>query len=76
MFTVSWVGPGAARDSIDLVSGDPEDGKTIASARLVNGDYDGQKVKLKAPKQPGSYTLRYRNADSSIVLATTPVVVE
>ena len=76
IFTVSWVGPGATRDSIDLVSGDAEEGKTIASARLANGDYDGQKVKLKAPKQPGGYTLRYRNADSGTVPATTPVVVE
>jgi Ca-activated chloride channel family protein len=75
-FTVSWVGPGARRDSIDLVSGDAGEGKTIASARLVSGDYDGQKVKLKAPKEAGTYTLRYRNADSGSVLATRPIVVE
>ncbi|MCP4380527.1 MAG: VWA domain-containing protein [Hyphomicrobiales bacterium] len=74
-FTVEWVGPGANRDQIDLMSGDPVDGKSVVRARLVNGDYDGQTVKLKAPKEPGDYTLRYWNGDYRAVLATRPITV-
>jgi Ca-activated chloride channel family protein len=75
-FTVAWVGPGAARDSIDVVSADAVEGRAIVAARLTNGDYDGQTVKLKAPKEPGNYVLRYWNADSDVALATRPVAVE
>ncbi|MCB1488906.1 MAG: hypothetical protein KDJ88_15805, partial [Bauldia sp.] len=75
-FTVSWVGPGAARDSIDVMTGDPVDGKRLVSVRLSNGDYDAQTLKVKAPKEPGSYMLRYYNGDSKAVLATRPIVVE
>ena len=74
--TVEWVGPGAVRDAIEVVSGDAETGKAVASTRLVNGDYDGRKVKVKAPKDAGTYTLRYYNGDSKAVLATRPIVVE
>ncbi|SDB06843.1 vWA domain-containing protein [Bauldia litoralis] len=75
-FTVEWVGPGARRDSIDVMSGDAEDGKRVGSGRLTNGDYDGQTVKIKAPKEPGSYTLRYWNGDYGVMLATRPITVE
>jgi Ca-activated chloride channel family protein len=75
-FAAAWVGPGARRDSIDVVSGDAADGRVVASTRLVNGDYDAQTVKVKAPKEPGSYTLRYWNGDSKVVLASRPIVVE
>lgn len=74
-FTVEWVGPGANRDDIEMMSGDPVDGKSVARARLVNGDYDGQTVKVKAPKEPGSYTLRYWNGDFRKMLATRPITV-
>jgi Ca-activated chloride channel family protein len=53
-FSVSWVGPGAARDAIDVVSGDAKEGRAVATARLTNGDYDARTVTLKAPKEPGS----------------------
>jgi Ca-activated chloride channel family protein len=75
-FTVAWVGPGATRDSIDVVSADAVEGRAIATARLTNGDYDGQTVKVKAPKEPGNYVLRYWNADSDVALATRPIAVE
>jgi Ca-activated chloride channel family protein len=75
-FVVEWVGPGARRDSIEVVSGDAADGKAVSSIRVVNGDYNAQTVKLKAPKEPGSYTLRYFNGDSKVVLDSQPIVVE
>jgi Ca-activated chloride channel family protein len=75
-FSAEWVGPGATRDSIDVVSGDAADGKVVASSRLVNGDYDAQTVKVKAPKEPGSYTLRYWNGQSKVVLTSRPITVE
>jgi hypothetical protein len=31
---------------------------------------------VKAPKEPGSYTLRYYNGDFAAVLATQPITVE
>lgn len=71
-FVVSWVGPGAARDAIDVMNGD----RRAASSRLSNGDYNAQTVKIKAPKEPGSYTLRYYNGDFDTVLATRPITVE
>lgn len=75
-FTVDWVGPGAYRDAIEVIAGDPEDGKVLASARLVNGDLDARRVKVRAPKQPGDHTLRYWNGDFHTVLATRPITVE
>ncbi len=75
-FSVSWQGPGAYRDSIQIF--DPASGakgKVLAAARLVNGDYDGRIAKIKAPKKPGNYVLRYWNADNSAVLAEVPVAI-
>jgi hypothetical protein len=69
---VSWVGPGASRDSIDVLAGD----RKVASSRLNNGDLDARTVKVKAPKEPGEYTLRYFNADFGAELARQPIVVE
>jgi len=76
MFTVEWAGPGAYRDSIDVIAGDPEEGKVLASARVVNGDLDARTVKVRAPKQPGEHTLRYWNGEFREVLATRPITVE
>jgi Ca-activated chloride channel family protein len=75
-FTASWVGPGATRDAIEIVAADAADGKAVASSRLINGDYDAQTVKVKAPKEPGNYLLRYWNGQSEVILATRPIVVE
>ncbi len=75
-FSVSWQGPGAYRDSVQVF--DPtagKNGKTLTSSRLVNGDYDGRKAKLKAPKKPGNYLLRYWNSDNNTALAETPITI-
>ena len=71
-FTVGWVGPGAARDDIEIVDGS----KRLTSARVNQGDLDARTVTLKAPDKPGSYELRYYNGDFSTVLASQPISVE
>ncbi len=77
-FEVSWIGPGAYRDAIHVV--DPEAsggrGKAVASQRLANGDYDGRKVRIKAPAKPGKYVLRYWNGDNRATLAEAAITVQ
>ncbi len=75
-FLVEWVGPGARYDSIDVMSGHPETGKSVAGKRLTSGDLDARTVQVRAPKAPGNYTLRYWNGDFKAVLATRPIMVE
>ncbi|MGE0847474.1 MAG: VWA domain-containing protein [Flavobacteriaceae bacterium] len=77
-FTVEWVGPGGRRDAVEVFdeTGDGGRGKVVGSMRLANGDYDGGKVELVAPAEPGSYLLRYWNGDNRTVLATRPIAVE
>ena len=77
-FSVQWRGPGARRDRIDIVDprADGGKGKAIGGKRLVNDDFDNNKVTLTAPAEPGSYRLQYYNGDSRVVLATRPLVVE
>ena len=76
-FTVTWQGPGARYDEIQIF--DPEarggDGKRLRATRLRNGDFDNRQVKLVAPVKPGTYQLRYYNGDSAVVMATSPIVV-
>jgi Ca-activated chloride channel family protein len=75
---VTWQGPGARRDQIELF--DPEAdagrGKVLFSQRVVNGDYDAREVELVMPARPGAYELRYYNGDSREVLTTRPITVE
>ncbi|MBO6718712.1 MAG: VWA domain-containing protein [Rhizobiaceae bacterium] len=77
-FEASWVGPGAYRDQVEVF--DPQAqggrGKLLASARLSSGSYDEKQVRIKAPAEPGSYLLRYYNADSRVVLFETGITVE
>jgi Ca-activated chloride channel family protein len=75
-FEVAWTGPGANRDTVELFDpADGPDGKEIGGQRLVNGDYANRTVSLLAPVRPGSYLLRYWNADNRTVLATRPLTV-
>lgn len=73
-FQVSWSGPGATRDAIEVF--DTASGKVVASTRIINGDYDARTVNIKAPANPGGYQLRYYNGDSREVLAETPLSVQ
>lgn len=75
-FTVEWIGPGARRDSIDIVKEGAVDGRALTSKRLVNGAFDEQKLTLEAPQEPGRYLLRYYNGNSKVTMATRPITVE
>jgi len=77
-FSVAWQGPGARYDSVQIW--DPAarggQGKVMSERRVWSGDIDAQSVQLKAPKQAGSYELRYWNGDNKAVLATQPLAVQ
>jgi Ca-activated chloride channel family protein len=77
-FEASWVGPDAYRDQVEVFDPAAQGGrgKLLASSRLTSGGYDEKKVRIKAPAEPGSYMLRYFNADSRIVLFETEIAVE
>lgn len=76
-FEVTWTGPGAVRDAVQIF--DPAakggEGAVVASARIVNGDMDARSVKLNAPVAVGDYQLRYYNGDNVAILATRPLKV-
>jgi Ca-activated chloride channel family protein len=73
-FQATWVGPGATRDVVDVFNA--ATGKAVASARLINGDYQNRSVTIKAPAEPGRYQLRYYNGDSRTVLFEAPLTVQ
>lgn len=77
-FEATWAGPGARRDSVQVF--DPEAqagrGKDVGSTRVVNGDYDGKSVRIRAPKEPGTYLLRYWSGEWNTALAEVPISVE
>lgn len=77
-FEVSWVGPGAYRDAIEVF--DPQarggKGKVLVAKRLVNSKYDDRIAELAAPKKAGAYLLRYFNSDNRAVLAEIPLTVK
>ena len=72
-FAVTWKGPGARYDEVQIV--DAATGKRVTSKRVRNDDFENRKVTLKAPKAPGEYLLRYYNGDSRAVLAEQPLSV-
>ncbi|MEX0956615.1 MAG: VWA domain-containing protein [Rhizobiaceae bacterium] len=76
-FIVTWEGPGARRDAVEIYDEDADAGrgKVVSSKRIVNGDMDAQTVDMIAPADPGDYTLRYYNGDNRAVLATKAVTV-
>ena len=76
-FTVTWQGPGANRDAIEIYDADAKGGRgdVVTFQRIVNGDIDARTVRLLAPTETGEYELRYFNGDSRTVLATRPVTV-
>jgi Ca-activated chloride channel family protein len=78
LFDAGWVGPGAARDSIQIYDPAAKNGRgqVLASKRLINERYDEKTVSIEAPEAQGNYLLRYHNGDSDLVLAEQPIVVE
>jgi len=70
-FNVDWTGPGNQNDWITIVAPDAGDNRY--------GDYaytrEGNPVLIRAPKDPGTYELRYV-LDNKRVIARTPIIVE
>ncbi|WP_299480352.1 VWA domain-containing protein [uncultured Roseibium sp.] len=77
-FSVSWKGPGARYDSVQIW--DPRarggNGRAVFERRVWSGDIDAQTVNLKAPKEAGNYEIRYFNGDNKAVLFTRPLSVQ
>lgn len=76
-FDVSWIGPGASADTVEVF--DPNSGnggKKLVDKRLTSGDYKGKTLSIVAPKEPGTYVLRYWSRDGRISLYETEIVVE
>ncbi len=76
-FDVSWVGPGAVYDEIQIW--DPRarggEGQQVEARRVRHGDFEGRKVSLVAPAAPGTYELRYYNGENRVVLETAAIEV-
>lgn len=70
-FNVNWTGPGNHNDWVTIVAPD--------AAENRYGDYgytrEGNPIELRAPKDPGTYELRYV-LDNKRVIARTPITVE
>lgn len=70
-FNVNWTGPGNHNDWVTIVAPDAADNRY--------GDYgytrEGNPIELRAPKDPGTYELRYV-LDNKRVIARTPITVE
>ncbi|WP_434053281.1 MAG: VWA domain-containing protein [Roseibium sp.] len=77
-FSVSWKGPGARYDSVQIwdPAGRGGNGRAVSERRVWSGDIDAQSVSLTAPKEAGSYELRYFNGDNKAVLFTRPLSVQ
>lgn len=77
-FTVTWAGPGARYDDVELF--DPAarggQGQRIDSQRVATAPAFAQRqVSLVAPAVAGTFQLRYYNGDNRQVLATRPITV-
>lgn len=74
-FTVRWQGPGGARD--DLLISEPNADRTVRSQRLrQDRGFANGEATIQAPKEPGSYQLRYWSGENRTVLVSVPLVVE
>ena len=75
-FQVTWTGPGAQYDEVQVVdpAGNSGRGKVVDNQRVRSSrGLDQRRVDLVAPAVPGDYELRYYNGDNSTVLATVPL---
>jgi Ca-activated chloride channel family protein len=69
-FEVTWQGPGAAFDEVQLAAANAPPGDRIEGARV---GIPGRPVRLDAPAEGGEFELRYWSAFSNTVLARTTV---
>ena len=72
-FTVAWTGPGYPEDYLCLVAATtPPNGPTLSAVRASQGN----PAKLRAPKQPGTYEVRYILGRGKHLLARAPITIE
>jgi Ca-activated chloride channel family protein len=77
-FTVTWTGPGARYDAVQVWNprANAGRGKVLDNQRVQNDKtYDQRQVTLTAPAVPGEYTLRYWNGDNASLLHEQKLVV-
>ncbi len=72
-FTVAWTGPGYPEDYLCIVATTtPPNGPTLSAVRASQGN----PAKLRAPKQPGTYEVRYILGRGKHLLARAPLTIE
>ncbi|GAB2659627.1 hypothetical protein GCM10027193_12160 [Arenimonas aestuarii] len=75
-FTVTWTGPGARYDEVQVFdpAGNAGRGKVVDNQRVQSDrGYDQRQVTMTAPARPGGYQLRYYNGDNTAVLHVQPI---
>lgn len=72
-FTVAWTGPDYPEDYLCIVAATtPPNGPTLSAVRANQGN----PAKLRAPKQPGAYEIRYILGRGKHLLASAPITIE
>ena len=71
-FEVTWQGPAYKSDYIAISRPDQRSGSCVGYAYIR----DGNPVKVKAPKQPGKYEVRYILKRGNKLLAKVPITIE
>ncbi|MBW2593280.1 MAG: hypothetical protein JRE58_09850, partial [Deltaproteobacteria bacterium] len=71
-FEVHWQGPGYKSDYISIARPDQRSGSYVGYTYIR----DGNPVKVKAPKQPGNYEVRYILKRGNKLLAKVPITIE
>ena len=72
-FDVDWSGPGYEEDYLCIAAATtPPHGPTLSAVRVSQGN----PAKLRAPKQPGTYEVRYILGRGKHLLAKAPLTVE
>lgn len=71
-FAVAWHGPGYPEDFVSIARSDQPPGAHLHSARVRQGN----PVKLRAPREPGTYEVRYVLGHGNRLLAKTTVTIK
>lgn len=71
-FEVRWTGPGYREDLVVIARTDQKPNSNVGSKATRTGN----PVKLRAPKEPGVYELRYILGPGTRILAAAPITIE
>ncbi|MGI3164662.1 vWA domain-containing protein [Pseudooceanicola sp. 200-1SW] len=72
-YSVTWEGPGAEEDYVDIVPASDPEGRYLSYVNVATGN----PAQIRLPVSPGDYLLRYRwtGGKADTTLATLPVTV-